>query len=187
MGAEAHRPPPVGEATVADDDKPRARRPRRWWPFVLVVVLVLVVARVFFVEPFKTDGPSMLPTLHSGDQVLVDKRAYGGALPRLGDLVVFHRPRTGEVTLKRVVGLPGDTVGIEDGVLVVNGRHRIESYAVPDAIDSVYFGPVRVRAGTVFVLGDNRADSIDSRDFGAVTKGELIGRVRGLIWPPSRW
>ena len=187
MGAEAHGPPPVAGASVAAGDTPRARRPRRHWPYVLALVLVLAVARIFFVEPFKTDGPSMLPTLHSGDQVLVDKRAYRDGLPHRGDLVVFRRPRSGEVTLKRVIGLPGDTVGIEDGVLVVNGRHRTESYADPDAIDSVYFGPVRVRAGTVFVLGDNRADSIDSRDFGAVTKGELIGRVRGLIWPPSRW
>ncbi|HTN25100.1 MAG TPA: signal peptidase I [Solirubrobacteraceae bacterium] len=187
MGAEAHRPPPVAEASVAAADEPRARRQRRLWPYVLVVVLVLAVARIYFVEPFKTDGPSMLPTLHSGDQVLVDKRAYRDALPRRGDLVVFHRPRSGEVTLKRVVAVPGDTVGIEDGVLVVDGRHQTESYADPDAIDSVYFGPVRVRPGTVFVLGDNRADSIDSRDFGAVTKGELIGRVRGLFWPPSRW
>jgi len=153
----------------------------------LVLVAALVVARVFFVEPFRTDGGSMLPTLRSGDQVLVDKRAYRHALPQRGDLVVFHRPGSGDVTLKRAIGLPGDTVGIEDGVLVVNGRRRHEAYADPKAIDSVYFGPVRVRPGTVFVLGDNRLDSLDSRDFGAVTQRELIGRVRGLIWPPSRW
>jgi signal peptidase I len=186
MGAEAHRPPPVAGAAVAQDE-PRRRRPRRWWPAVLVVVLVIVVARVFFVEPFKTSGGSMLPTLRSGDQVLVDKRAYRHRLPHRGDLVVFHAPRTGTVTLKRAIGLPGDTVGLEDGVLVVNGRHQVESYADPDAIDSVYFGPVRVRPGTVFLLGDNRLDSLDSRNFGAVAQDELIGRVRGLIWPPSRW
>lgn len=154
---------------------------------MLVVVLALVVARVFFFEPFKTDGDSMLPTLRSGDQVLVDKRAYRDGLPHRGDLVVFRAPRSGEVTLKRAIGLPGDTVAIEDGVLVVNGRRKTEPYADPEAIDSVYFGPVRVRPGTVFLLGDNRLDSRDSRDFGAVTRGELIGRVRGLIWPPSRW
>jgi signal peptidase I len=150
-------------------------------------VLAIVLVRAFLFEPFRTDGASMLPTLRSGDQVLVDKRAYRDGLPRRGDLVVFHRPRSGEVTLKRAIGLPGDTVAIEDGFLVVDGRRRHESYADPDAIDSVYFGPVRVRPGTVFVLGDNRADSIDSRDFGAVAQHDLIGRVRGLIWPPSRW
>lgn len=163
------------------------RRPRRWWPFVVVVVLALVVVRVFFFEPFKTEGVSMLPTLRSGDQVLVDKRAYRNALPRRGDLVVFHAPRSGELTLKRAIGLPGDSVAIEDGELVVNGRRRVESYADPDAIDSIYFGPVRVRAGSVFFLGDNRLDSRDSRDFGVVAQEDLVGRVRGLIWPPSRW
>jgi len=164
------------------------RRRRRLWPALLVVAALVVTARVFFFEPFKTDGLSMVPTLRSGDQVLVDKRAYRGSkLPQRGDLVVFHAPRTGDVTLKRAIGLPGDTVGIEDGVLVVNGRRQVEPYADPEAIDSVYFGPVRVRPGTVFLLGDNRLDSRDSRDFGSVAGGELIGRVRGLIWPPSRW
>ncbi len=151
------------------------------------MVLVLVLARVFVVEPFRIDSGSMLPTLQAGDQVLVDKRAYRDALPRRGELVVFHAPRTGDVTLKRAIGLPGDTVGIEDGVLVVNGRRQTEPYADPEAIDSVFFGPVRVRAGSVFVLGDNRADSVDSRDFGAVARVDLIGRVRFRLWPPARW
>jgi signal peptidase I len=170
-----------------DAEQASRRRPRRWWPLVLVLVAAVVVARVFFVEPFKTEGGSMEPTLRSGDQVLVDKRAYRDGLPRRGDLVVFHAPDSGSVTLKRAIGLPGDAVAIEDGVLVVNGHRKVESYADPDAIDSVYFGPVRVRPGTVFFLGDNRLDSRDSRDFGAVAKHDLIGRVRGLIWPPSRW
>jgi len=154
---------------------------------VLVLVSVVAIARIFFVEPFRTDGVSMVPTFRSGDQVLVDKRAYRHALPRRGDLVVFHAPGTGAVTLKRAIGLPGDNVGIEDGRLVINGRRRREPYTDPDAIDSVYFGPVRVRPGTVFLLGDNRLDSRDSRDFGAVARHALIGRVRGILWPPSRW
>ena len=129
----------------------------------------------------------MLPTLRAGDQVLVDKRAYRDALPRRGDLVVFHAPRTGAVTLKRAIGLPGDTVAIEDGVLVLNGRRQSEPYADPEATDSVYFGPARVPAGAVFVLGDNRADSVDSRAFGAVPRGDLMGRVRVRLWPPARW
>lgn len=154
---------------------------------MLAVALALVVTRMFFFEPFQTDGISMVPTFRSGDQVLVEKRAYRHALPERGDLVVFHAPRTGAVTLKRAIGLPGDTVGIEDGVLVVNGRRRHEPYADPDAIDSVYFGPVHVRPGTVFFLGDNRLDSRDSRQFGAVEQRDMIGRVRGHLWPPSRW
>ena len=150
-------------------------------------MLALVLARGLLAEPFRIDSGSMLPTLQAGDQVLVDKRAYRGAFPRRGDLVVFHAPRTGDVTLKRAVGLPGDIVAIEDGVLVVNGRRRTEPYADPDAIDSVYFGPARVPAAGVFVLGDNRADSIDSRDYGAVSRSDLMGRVGIRLWPPARW
>ncbi|MGH2942748.1 MAG: signal peptidase I [Solirubrobacteraceae bacterium] len=181
MVAEAQRQPLAAVAPA------RRARPRRWWPVVLTVVLLAVVARAFFVEPFRIVSVSMAPTLGDGDQVLVDKRAYRTALPRRGDLVVFRAPRTGDVMLKRAIGLPGDTVAIEDGILVVNERPRREPYADPDAIDSVYFGPVRVRAGSVFVLGDNRADSIDSRDFGAVARRDLVGRARVRLWPLGGW
>jgi signal peptidase I len=129
----------------------------------------------------------MAPTLVAGDHVLVNKRAYREAPPHRGDLVVFRAPRSGELLLKRVVAVAGDQVGIEDGVLVVDGRRPREPYTDPDAIDSVYFGPVRVPPRAVFVLGDNRADSEDSRDFGAVPADDVLGRVGARIWPPSRW
>lgn len=153
----------------------------------MAVVVLLLLARAFVAEPFRIDSASMQPTLEAGNHVLVDKRAYGDALPRRGDLVVFHAPDSGDVNLKRAIGLPGDTVAIEDGVLVVNGKRQTEPYADPDAIDSVYFGPKRVPADSVFVLGDNRADSIDSRDFGPVKRSGLIGRARLRVWPPSQW
>lgn len=148
-------------------------------------MVALVVARVFFLEPFRISGTSMTPTLRDGDRVLVDKRAYRAAPPRRGDLVVFHAPRSGDVTLKRVVGVPGDSVAIEDGILVVNGARPREPYTTPNAIDTVYFGPERVRAASVFVLGDNRADSIDSRDYGSVPRDALIGHVGLRLWSLS--
>jgi signal peptidase I len=152
-----------------------------------LIIGALVVIRLAVAEPFRIPSDSMKPTLRSGDHVLVDKLAYDDGMPRRGDLAVFEAPGTGEIMLKRVVAVPGDMVGIEDGVLVVDGRRPPEPYADADAIDSVYFGPVRVRPGTVFVLGDNRADSRDSRDFGAIREDALIGRVETRIWPPSRW
>jgi signal peptidase I len=126
----------------------------------------------------------MLPTLRSGDSVLVEKLSHGA---RRGDLVVFHRPGNGEILLKRVVALGGDSVAIEDGALYVDGRRRHEPYANPHAIDGVYFGPVRVPRGSLFAMGDNRGDSLDSRQFGAVPVGRVIGRVVARIWPPGRW
>jgi signal peptidase I len=158
------------------------------WALLGLAVLMLLVVRLVLLEPFRIPSESMSPTLVPGDQVLVDKRAYRGHAPRRGELAVFREPRTGDILLKRIVAVAGDTVGLEDGVLVVDGRRPPEPYvADPDAIDSVYFGPVRVRRGSVFVLGDNRGNSEDSRDFGAVPTGRLIGRVRARIWPPARW
>jgi len=174
VGAAAHRSPALTR--------------RRALTALLVLAAVAVVGlRIFVLEPFRIPSDSMAPTLRPGDQVLVDKHAYHGSGPRRGDLAVFREPRTGEILLKRVVAIGGDTVGIEDGALVVDGRRPREPYADREAVDSVYFGPVRVRAGTVFVLGDNRANSEDSRNFGAVPTGRLIGRVRARIWPPARW
>ena len=152
-----------------------------------LAVVILVGLRLFVLEPFRIPSDSMAPTLLPGDRVLVDKRAYRDGVARRGDLAVFRAPRTGEILLKRIVAVAGDTVGIEDGVLVVDGRRPREPYADPESIDSVYFGPVRVPAGTVFVLGDNRANSQDSREFGAVPTGRLIGRVQARTWPPGRW
>lgn len=154
---------------------------------VALVVGGLLVLRGAVAEPFRIPSDSMAPTLERGDHVLVDKRAYDHAAPDRGDLAVFRAPRGGGVMLKRVVAVAGQTVGLEDGALVVDRRRLDEPYADSEAIESVYFGPVRVRAGTVFVLGDNRADSRDSRTLGAVPVANLIGRVETRIWPPSRW
>jgi signal peptidase I len=146
-----------------------------------VALVVLVVA--FVAEPFRVPTGSMTPTVRPGDHVLVDKLAYRFGDPQRGDLMVFRSPADGETMLKRVVGVGGDTVAIEDGVLHVNRRAVREPYVDHRTIDSVYFGPVIVPAGDVFVMGDRRADSRDSRDFGPVARGEIVGRVDARIWP----
>jgi signal peptidase I len=175
VGPEAHRAPAL------------SRRAKTLIALAVLIAGALLFVRLVVAEPFRIVSASMVPTLEEGDSVLVDKLAYGDDGPRRGELIVFEAPRTGDVTLKRVVGVGGDRVAIEDGLLVVNGRRPDEPYTDPDAIDSVYFGPVRVPAGSVFVLGDNRRDSADSRRFGAVPVDDVIGRVRARIWPPGRW
>jgi signal peptidase I len=155
---------------------------------VLAFALAAVAAVwVFVAEPVKIPSGSMAPTLRPGDHVVVDKLAYRTGEAHRGQLAVLHEPGSGELVLKRIVAVAGDTVGIEDGELVVNGRHPVEPYADPKSIDSEYFGPVTVRRGTVFVLGDNRANSLDSRDFGLVPTADLVGRATARIWPASRW
>jgi signal peptidase I len=181
MGATATVAAPTAAAPA------RRRRPGVVLALVAALAVVLLL-RAVVAEPFGIPSQSMAPTIARGDHVLVDKLAYrGGDLPRHGELVVFHAPRTNEITLKRVVATSGQTVEIRDGLLYVDGRRRREPYTDPDAIDSVFFGPVTVAAGSVFVLGDNRGDSTDSRRFGSVPASELIGRARARIWPPSRW
>jgi signal peptidase I len=184
MSATAAGAPPAARAAEEPEATNRRRRPSGVAVGVCLIV-ALVLIRIFVAEPFRIPSQSMEPTLRPGDQALVFKRA--GHSPKRGQLVAFHSPRGGEILLKRVVAVGGDTVGLEDGVLVVNGRQIREAYADPDAIDSVYFGPVKVRDGTVFVLGDNRANSDDSRDFGAVRTDSIIGRAVARVWPPSRW
>ncbi|MEA2317894.1 MAG: signal peptidase [Solirubrobacteraceae bacterium] len=172
MGTATHRP---------------ARLRRAGPAALLLLVATLVVLRLAVAEPFRISSESMLPTLHSGDQVLVDKRAYRHTgSERRGDLAVLRAPRSGQILLKRIVAVAGDTVAIKDGLLYVDGRLRNEPYVDQRAIDGLYFGPVRVPVRTVFVLGDNRANSEDSRAFGAVATGRLIGRVLARVWPPGR-
>ena len=176
-------------AATADAPAPPADAKRRRRPSGVAVGVALIVAivvlKVFVAEPFRIPSESMEPTLQPGDQALVYKLA--GKPPHRGDLVVFHAPKTGELLLKRVVAVGGDTVGLEDGVLVVNRRKVREPFVDYPSIDSVYFGPVKVRPGTVFVMGDNRANSEDSRDFGAIRTSSIIGRTVALVWPPARW
>jgi signal peptidase I len=150
---------------------------------LVAVVGALLAVRLLVLVPFHIPSGSMRPTLRPGDHVLVDRLQA----PRRGDLAVFREPGSGQTVLKRIVAVGGQTVAIEDGALYVDGRRRHEGYANPKAIDSVYFGPVRVPRGAVFALGDNRADSLDSRSFGAVPLSRMVGRVVARIWPPPRW
>jgi len=118
---------------------------------------------------------SMAPTVCSGQRVLV----WGlGASERAAhdDLVTFQDPRDGDDTLKRVVAVGGQTVEVWDGTLKVDGRAVVEPYLDMESVDGMFFGPVRVPDEAVFVLGDSRERSIDSRDFGAVPR-ELISGV----------
>jgi signal peptidase I len=151
---------------------------------LLAVVLLVAFTLLFVAEPARVSSNSMSPTFRAGDQLLVQK--FGGRAhhPRRGDVIAFDLPGTSDLVIKRVVGLAGDSIGIADGVLVVNGKPLRESFVDYNLTDATYFGPVHVPAGRVFVLGDNRSDSIDSRTFGPVPADDIVGRVVARIWPP---
>jgi signal peptidase I len=147
---------------------------------VLVLTLVASVTGLLPVRIVRVESGSMAPTLADGDLVLLERDADG---LRRRDVVVVRHPDTGEQLIKRAVALGGDRVNIEDGVLLVNGAPVCEPSIDPDRIDGVFFQTVTVPAGQVFLLGDDRQSSIDSRDFGPLGAGEVLGLVRTRLWP----
>lgn len=151
----------------------------------LVFALMFGVVRPFVAEVFRIPSESMSPTLEIGDSVLTVKFAYRIGDPERGDLALFRDP-VGEIAIKRVVGLPGDTVAIRDGVLFVNGEKKRESYVNYRLTDASFFGPVKVPENRVFLMGDNRYNSRDSRDYGPVPEKDLLGQVLLRVLPLDR-
>ena len=171
----------VGEDSAVDAP---ARRPRRWLSMAGVALVAgLALCWAFVAEPVRVRSSSMAPTLEDGDRIIVNKLAYRSDEPRVGEVVVFDSPNGTGLVVKRVVAVEGDEVGIEDGVLVVNRVARVESYVDQETIDGVYFGPVEVPDGSIFVMGDNRAESVDSREYGPVPIDDVVGRVSWRVWP----
>jgi signal peptidase I len=162
--------------TVAQD---RRRAVRTRIALLAAAVLVLVLVRAFVAEPVRVSGDSMAPTLRSGDVVLVAR--HGGL--RAGQLVLLREPGDGGPVVKRLVAVDGQTVEIRDAYLYVDGVRVDEPYVDHSRIDGVYFGPSRVPEGSVFVLGDSRDGSIDSRVFGPVRTDAVTGRVLLRLWP----
>ena len=178
-------------------------------PLLVVVALVLAfLIKTFVVQAFYIPSGSMIPTLQIGDRVLVEKLSFLAREPRRGEVLVFRRPGAVDVDsgiagaarsfleglglvqpredidlIKRLMGLPGETVELRDGVLYVDGEPLREDYAQLDDRD---FGPVTVPDGELFFLGDNRGNSDDSRyGLGTVPVDNIVGRAFVILWPPT--
>lgn len=144
---------------------------------VLLGAVVVLGLRLWVVEPLTVASDSMEPTVGQGSTVLVSRWQPAADSTGTGQLVVFRSPDDGHSVLKRVVAVGGQTVAIRDGVLYVDDVVVREPYVDPRQVDGTFFGSMRVPVGHVFVLGDNRAVSVDSRDFGAVPVDSIIGSV----------
>ncbi|CAN5630975.1 signal peptidase I [soil metagenome] len=154
---------------------------------VIAFALVFGVVRPFIVEAFWIPSESMVPTLEVGDRVLVNKFIYRFTEPEKGDVVVFKSVEgNGEDLIKRVIGLPGDTIAVRNGTLFVNGERQKEPYTNKQFPDSSFFAPTNVPKGSVFVMGDNRTNSADSRVFGPLPKENIEGEAFLRFWPPGR-
>jgi signal peptidase I len=206
-GPEPEPEPAERTATPGEQTAERPRGLRRAVTTVLAlggVIAAALLLRALVVAPFYIPSASMEPTLHGcptcdDDHVLVDKLAYHLHAVHRGDVVVFDRPSTWAVheahLVKRVIGLPGDVLTVRHGRLYVNGRARVEPYLAHDCgpLTSLGEGPAAPRdrygpvpAGDVFVMGDNRCDSADSRAFGPVPESDIVGRAFVIVWPLSR-
>ncbi len=160
------------------------------WVAVLVgAVVVALVVRTFLLQAFSIPSSSMESTLEIGDRLLVNKLSYEFGDVERGDIVVFERPDSlpspYDDLIKRVIGLPGDVVEGHDGQVFVNGEALVEPYLDADVRISD-FAPTEIPAGHVFVMGDNRGDSTDSRVFGPIPVDRIEGEAFIRYWPLSR-
>ena len=188
------------EPTVAEGTPKRTH----WLRETLVVVVVALVAalllRTFVVQTFYIPSGSMEPTLKVGDRILVDKLSYHLHGVDRGNIVVFRRPADEPCggppvadLVKRVVGLPGETISLSKGRVLIDGKRLNESY-LPSSVQGTTFPgpsgptynlakPYVIPSNHYFVMGDNRADSCDSRYWGPISRSLIVGKVDVRVWP----
>jgi signal peptidase I len=171
---------------VRKTDRNWKRLSLEWLAVLLVAVGVAITVRTFVVQTFFIPSASMEPTLMVGDRILVDKLSYHLHGVGRGDIVVFGRP-PGEVAavkdlVKRVIGLPGDTISSPNGHVWINGKQLNEPY-LPKGTITTGIRTQKIPPGYYFVMGDNRGDSSDSRVFGPIARSLIVGHVVFRIWP----
>ena len=157
---------------------------------VLTTILVAVV--VFFIlqvtiQVSVINGSSMEPDLQDGERLIINKAVYHFAEPARGDIIIFNPPENHSSVpfIKRIIGLPGDTVEIKNGQVIVNGEALTEPYI--EEAPEYYMQKITVPDNSYFVLGDNRNLSNDSHNGWTVLRSEIIGKAWVSIWPPSLW
>jgi signal peptidase I len=197
--SEASLAPEQGREPAAARRPPsRIRRLVRTLAFLLAVAVVMVALRRFVVASYYIPSGSMEPTLHGcrhcePDLVVVDKLSYRFGSVARSDVVVFNRPPLAPPEdpqlIKRVIGLPGETVSGHDGRVFIGDRALSEPYVNPACGGTSDFAAVTVPAGKYFVMGDNRCDSLDSRVFGVIAGSSIVGRSVAVSWPLKhlRW
>jgi signal peptidase I len=150
--------------------------------FVSAVASVLIIT--FLYQPVRVEGTSMLPRLEDRDRLFINKFVYHIAAIEHGDVVVFHYPRDPEKSyIKRVIGLPGDRVRIDHGIVWLNGKRLVENYVPDEFRDSRSYAEMVIPEGTYFMMGDHRCISSDSREFGPVERSLIYGEAVFVYWP----
>ncbi len=186
---QSHHPMNTGLAALG-------RGAKAFFDWALVVVIALVVAlgvRTFLLAHFVVEGSSMYSTLETGDRVFVNKVSYRLHDPNRGDVVVLHEIRgtTERDLIKRVIAVGGEEIEMRSCEVRIGGQLLLEPYLDPTVVTPGNcggdFGPLIVPDGTVFVMGDNRAGSQDSRALGPIVLDDIVGRAFVVFWPRSNW
>lgn len=200
----AGSPHPVADAEGADQERQSFSR---WIVELLgvvgVAILIAVLLRTFVVATYSIPSTSMVPTLQVGDRILVNKLSYHLHDVDRGNIVVFSTPPNEDCggtpvsdLVKRVIGLPGESISLSGGSVYINGRLLPEPFLPAGARTDTYPGPsnatyslqhpYRIPQGDVYVMGDNRSRSCDSRFWGPIPESTIVGKVDMRIWPLSR-
>jgi signal peptidase I len=175
------------------------------WIFTIVGAIAIVLAiKAWVVNPYRIPSSSMEPTLHCArpangcesrfsDRVLANRLIYHFRDPRRGEIIVFQVPEiakarcgAGGVFVKRIIGLPGETLEERHGFVYINGKKLDDPYIKPGRRDFQNFRATTIEPGHYFMMGDNRASSCDSRVWGTVPRANIIGKVFAIYWPPNR-
>ena len=200
-GKKSQRAPAFGDVQADDDRDIEVRRLRdesrtHFWGEarllfrdLVFALMIMALVLVFVAQPVKVEGTSMLPRLHDGERIFVNKLIYYG-LPRLerGDIVVFWFPNDPTKSyIKRVIGLPGETVQVRGGRILINGKELQEPYLEHSLnVAAADEAPVYVKPHYYFVMGDNRDNSSDSRTWGLVPEKYIYGKALFRYWPLSQ-
>jgi signal peptidase I len=191
---------PEVEDGASDDDDTAEQSPVQrhralldWAVVIVVALLVAFMVRTFVLAHFVVDGTSMFSTLHDDDRVFVNKLSYRLHDPNRGDVVVLHQSAGASERdlIKRVVALPGETIEIRNCQVIIDGQNLEEPYLDPEVVTPGNCGgdlaPTNVPEDHVFVMGDNRGGSQDSRALGPIEEDDLVGRAFVVFWPQSHW
>lgn len=172
-----------------------------WIKSIVIAVVLVAIVRIFLFSPFIVDGDSMEPNFHTHERVIVNLLIYNISKPEFGDVVVFDVPEEGRRFIKRIIGVPGDTIRVEGDQLYINDKLITEPYLTEAIAESMAEGLTYnsigdsfnfpnasypdnvVPEGMYFVMGDNRGYSKDSRAIGYVLEDEIIGRADVVMWP----
>ncbi|ASK63509.1 signal peptidase I [Virgibacillus phasianinus] len=171
-----------------------------WVKALLIAFALAFIVRMFFFAPIVVDGPSMQPTLHNHDQMIVNKFIYNVSEPERFDIIVFHATPEQDF-IKRVIGLPGEHVAVKDDVLYIDGKpvkepflQEIKDQKKPNQtltgdfkLEEIPGGYETIPEGYVLVLGDNRNNSADSRVLGLIPEDTIVGKTSFIYWPLDRF